>query len=253
MTPGASDKRRPFMEDRKVFTQKELSEFNGRDGKPVYVAFAGEVYDVTDSPLWKSGVHMNRHMAGSDMTNQVGAAPHGTELLRRPGIRVVGILDPGRTDEKLPALLTHLYRLFPSLRRHTHPASIHFPTAFLITGAMFTLTHLVYPGLLGLDLEKLAFLMLVLGTVFTVPTVLTGFLAWWVNYDLRKTKRINNLIVLSAILLAMELTCLALRVPGPVASGGAGIIYNSLMLLMAPMVMALGYNGGQLVFPTRVD
>ena len=36
----------------KNFTIRELKEFNGRDGKPTYVAFKGKVYDVSGSSLW---------------------------------------------------------------------------------------------------------------------------------------------------------------------------------------------------------
>ena len=39
----------------KEITSEELLSFNGKDGKPVYIAFQGRVYDVSKSPLWSKG------------------------------------------------------------------------------------------------------------------------------------------------------------------------------------------------------
>ncbi len=57
----------------------ELEQHDGRQGRRAYFAYRGEIYDATDSPLWKSGVHMGRHPAGSDLTDALGQAPHGEE------------------------------------------------------------------------------------------------------------------------------------------------------------------------------
>jgi predicted heme/steroid binding protein len=67
----------------RVFTLEELSTFNGKDGRPVYVAYAGNVYDVSESKLWKAGIHMRGHHAGRDLTEIIVAAPHGPEVLRK--------------------------------------------------------------------------------------------------------------------------------------------------------------------------
>ena len=48
----------------KEFSAQELLEYNGEDGKPVYIVHQGKVYDVSDSKLWKTGLHMKRHPAG---------------------------------------------------------------------------------------------------------------------------------------------------------------------------------------------
>ncbi len=63
-------------------TLRELQGFNGKSG-PAYVAFRGRVYDVSESFLWRDGVHQVVHHAGEDLTEAIEMAPHGPELLER--------------------------------------------------------------------------------------------------------------------------------------------------------------------------
>lgn len=63
-----------------VYTPGELHAFDGREGRPAFVAHNGVVYDLTGSRLWREGRHM-RHLAGGDMTEALGQAPHGPEKL----------------------------------------------------------------------------------------------------------------------------------------------------------------------------
>jgi predicted heme/steroid binding protein len=72
------------------FTRKELERYNGQEGARSYVAHEGKVYDVTDSPLWAGGDHEGVHGAGGDLTEALGDAPHGEEVLE--GFPVVGTL-----------------------------------------------------------------------------------------------------------------------------------------------------------------
>ncbi len=72
------------------FTLEELRHYDGRDGRPSYVAWNGRVYDVTDSFLWRDGVHQVTHKAGQDLTEALNDAPHGGDLLER--FPVVGVL-----------------------------------------------------------------------------------------------------------------------------------------------------------------
>jgi predicted heme/steroid binding protein len=63
------------------FTLDNLAAYDGKDGHPAYFAFAGKVYDATQSKLWKQGTHMGRHNAGNDLTEALNLAPHGREKL----------------------------------------------------------------------------------------------------------------------------------------------------------------------------
>lgn len=65
----------------KIFTEETLPEFNGKDGRPSYVAYKGLVYDVTESYHWKEGTHWVLHDAGKDLTKDMCFAPHFEDVL----------------------------------------------------------------------------------------------------------------------------------------------------------------------------
>jgi predicted heme/steroid binding protein len=67
----------------KVFTREELGEYNGKGGKPAYVAYKGKVYDVSGSYLWEGGEHQGEHFGGLDLTVEFEDAPHTVEVLER--------------------------------------------------------------------------------------------------------------------------------------------------------------------------
>src|SRR5512147_3240129 len=71
------------MEERNEFTLEEVRNGNGEDGKPTYIVHRDRVIDVSNSKLWKGGLHMRRHHAGADLTTEIQAAPHGLEVLDR--------------------------------------------------------------------------------------------------------------------------------------------------------------------------
>jgi len=72
------------------FTLEELKQYNGRDGRPAYIAYKGKVYDVTESYVWIGGDHQGQHEAGKDLTEEMALAPHGEETLER--VKLVGVL-----------------------------------------------------------------------------------------------------------------------------------------------------------------
>ncbi len=73
-------------------TSESIAYFDGKEGRPAYIAYKGIVYDVTDSRLWKNGVHVMKHAAGNDLTDLLKTAPHGEDkVLTLPR---VGMLAP---------------------------------------------------------------------------------------------------------------------------------------------------------------
>lgn len=69
-------------------TPATLNRFNGVSGRPAFIAFDNTIYDVSESPKWKNGVHFKKHAAGHDLTEAMAGAPHGPEVLET--VRRVG-------------------------------------------------------------------------------------------------------------------------------------------------------------------
>jgi predicted heme/steroid binding protein len=78
----------------KPFTLQELHHFNGTEGKPIYIAFKGKVYDLSTSPLFQGEKRMRCHLAGKDLTKDMDIAPHGEDLVFK--FSVVGKLSGER-------------------------------------------------------------------------------------------------------------------------------------------------------------
>lgn len=73
----------------RTFTLEELSQYNGKDGQPAYVAVDGVVYDVTNVEAWKDGEHKQGLTAGNELTEEItNQSPHGLKVLE--GLPVVG-------------------------------------------------------------------------------------------------------------------------------------------------------------------
>ncbi len=75
------------LEKKTKITLQELSQFDGGEKKPAYVAYKGKVYDVSSSKLWVEGNHVRKHSAGNDLTDALKTAPHGEEkVLQMPQV-----------------------------------------------------------------------------------------------------------------------------------------------------------------------
>lgn len=70
----------------------ELRSNNGERGARKYVAFEGQVYDVTDCPKWRRELHEGLHFPGQDLSEALPEAPHGREVFARPCVRHLGPL-----------------------------------------------------------------------------------------------------------------------------------------------------------------
>lgn len=67
-----------------LMTLDQLSQFDGKDGRRAFIAVSGIVYEVTNSPRWRNGIHNGdaRIAAGNDLTSQIDAiSPHGRRVL----------------------------------------------------------------------------------------------------------------------------------------------------------------------------
>ena len=233
----------------KEFSSEELLTFNGKDGNPTYIAFQGKVYDVSKSRLWPKGLHMNRHTSGKDLSADISAAPHGTEVLER--YSQVGTLkkEPSEGLKHLPPFLQGLLEKFPMVRRHPHPVMVHFPIAFLTASSLFAVLHLFFKRP---TFESTSFYLLLLGSIASPFAIVTGLLTWWVNYGLKLSRLIKRKIELSILLLFLEVILIVWRSSRPEAfSQSLPLLYIVLIVILMPVVFLLGYYGGQMTFPVE--
>ena len=74
-------------------TLEELTQYNGTNGKPAYVAVDGIIYDVSPIKAWKKGKHKGRHKAGAELGEEIKKqSPHGLKVLKR--LKIVGKVVP---------------------------------------------------------------------------------------------------------------------------------------------------------------
>lgn len=71
------------------FTREELSKYDGKASKEIYVAYKGNVYDMTGSDTWTDGEHYD-HEGGRDLTQQMDDAPHADEVFEE--YKIIGEL-----------------------------------------------------------------------------------------------------------------------------------------------------------------
>jgi predicted heme/steroid binding protein/uncharacterized membrane protein len=238
--------------DRKI-DRKTLAENNGKEGRPVYIAHGTRVVDVSESPLWAGGTHMGRHSAGKDLSAEIEAAPHGTEVLDRYPQAGVLVREEAASVPGLPKPLASFLSLYPFFRRHPHPATVHFPIVLTFCVTVFFLLYL-FTG--NRSFEQSAFYCLVGDIVLTPVAILTGLLTWWVNYGARRMRPVTIKQVLSFLALVDMVVLLVWRLasPGVVHSlSGWSFLYFLLICAMSPAMLAVSYYGGKLTFPIERD
>jgi predicted heme/steroid binding protein len=90
ISPKPLPTRNSTVTSEKTFTLTQLSQYNGQNGKPAYVAVNGMVYDVTNAKDWNNGTHYDGATAGKDLSKVILDSPHGTSVLKK--LPVVGRL-----------------------------------------------------------------------------------------------------------------------------------------------------------------
>ena len=238
-----------------LITMKEidaetLSRSNGKEGNPVYIAYKGRVIDVSKSKLWQTGVHMGRHAAGADLTAEIEAAPHSLDVLDR--YPEIGSLKPAAPAQRpMPACLVTLLTRYPILRRHPHPATVHFPVAFMTGVSGFYLLYLVT----GVpSFETTALHCAGAGILFSLLSMATGFFTWWLNYLAKPVRQVTIKIVLSCIMLADAVVTFVWCLSAPAILNsfqGSGVLYLVLVFALGPLAITIGYFGGTLTFPVE--
>jgi predicted heme/steroid binding protein/uncharacterized membrane protein len=238
------------------FTPADLAAHNGAEGRPIYIAFQGKVYDVSGSALWEGGQHMGAHGAGADLTGEFEDAPHGEEVFERyPQVGVI------KEEEVVPEAsgaqqsaarefwLRQVHRV-PLLRRHPHPMMVHFPIVFMIATTAFTLLYL----LTGVrSFEVTGFHCLAGGVLFTPVAMVTGWFTWWLNYESRPLPPVVIKLILSPILLLVGAGAWVWRFLNPEilvhVRSWPSLVYLGLICSITPLVGFIGAYGAALTFP----
>ncbi len=236
----------------KEFELEALAEYDGKDGRPVYIVHQGRVFDVSQSRMWKGGLHMKRHHAGRDLTTDFGGAPHGLEVFERyPQVGVVKLREA--FEQPLPELLARLLKRFPFLRRHPHPMTVHFPIVFMLSATLFNLLYLV-TGVASF--ETTAFHCLGAGILFMPVVILTGLYTWWLNYLAKPITPIKIKLFVSLALFLVALVLFVWRFQSPeilVAPGGERALFFLFSMALTPLVVIIGWFGANLTFPLEKD
>lgn len=237
------------------FTPDELSQYDGKEDRPAYIAYRGKVYDATASKLWRKGVHVRAHHAGEDLTAAMPAAPHDDNVV--DGLPLVGILieEPESLDAEGPPKLVQL-----SLDHHLHPIAVHFPTGLGATSPIFFILALLTRhsalSAVSTGLEHTAFWCLVVAFLSSLPAITTGGISWYHNYSgvwtpiyRAKWRASVALLLIATLTIAVKLFfagSLALVDPASVATW----IYLGGLVLVAASVVYLGHLGGRITFPS---
>lgn len=236
----------------KEFDLDELAAFDGRQpGKPVYVARDGKVYDVSASKLWQGGDHMRRHHAGTDLSGEFAAAPHGEEVFAK--VVQVGVIKGhhlvSTAWEALPPWLAGLLTRVPFLARHPHPMLVHYPIVFMFSVLGFTMLALATGNP---NFATTALHCLVAALLFTPLAIASGLLTWWINYHARPIRPVLIKLWCSVALLAAAGAVLVWRllVPDILARPGEERLgYLLLVFSLAILVSVIGWFGATLTFP----
>lgn len=237
--------------DARRFSVDELEQYDGKDGRRAYVAYKGKVYDVTDSKLWRNGVHVRAHRAGEELTDAMVAAPHEDDVMER--FEVVGILidesELGAEHEGAP------WWAQLSLDHHLHPIAVHFPTALGATAPIFALLSFAFLANRAVyeTLQWIAFANLAVCALASIPAVITGIVSWYYNYaavmtPIYRVKWGGSIVLLSISTGALLVRLLWMEDLEP--AGAAFWAYTALLVLHAPTVAVLGHYGGKITFPS---
>jgi predicted heme/steroid binding protein/uncharacterized membrane protein len=225
-----------------------LAEQNGQDGKKAYVAVEGRIYDVTTSKRWPKGKHMNRHPAGSDLSAELKAAPHGADVLER--FTQVGELAAEAAAQDGPRVfwpLSWVFAKFPILKRHAHPVAVHFPIASMAASFVFAALALA-TGRGGF--AATSFNMVIFGTLLAPFALITGIQSWWLFYGMKVSGGLLVKLIGAPVLILLGIVGIAIQDYGALTTAAPmGYAYAAVTGAVAGLALLLGYIGGQMTFP----
>ena len=221
----------------RLFTIAELAQYDGKEGRPAYIAFKGKVFDASNSRLWRNGKHMAGHVAGTDLTEAFAKSPHGEDILSR--LPILGTLAKKETIEQ--RMLRQIDRL------HPHATLVHLSIAYAVASPIAFLGWM-FSGRAIFDEATLYLLLLGL---ITVPlSFLTGILSWIVSYEAKAARVFNVKFVFGALLFILILATFIWRLSGPAtATAGPGrYVFLAALVIQLMLALAVDQNGKKVVY-----
>lgn len=221
----------------KQFTIAELSQYDGKEGRPVYFAFKGKVYDATNSRLWKTGKHGTGHLAGTDQTEVFAKAPHGEAVFSR--LPILGYLAKKETPGQL--LLRRLDAL------HPHATLVHLSIAYTIA-APFAFTGWILSGRQVFD--EITFYLLILGMITVPLSFMTGIISWIVNYETKAARVFNVKFALGVILFLSILGTFLWRLVGAdsVLTQPDSYFFLTFLVIQFALALLADFYGKRIVY-----
>jgi predicted heme/steroid binding protein/uncharacterized membrane protein/ActR/RegA family two-component response regulator len=222
----------------RLFAATDLAQYDGSQGRPVYIAFKGMVYDASGSGRWKNGKHgAGQHQAGKDMTEAIARAPHGEEMLAR--LAIVGSLQKKETYQG------RLIRMVDSL--HPHNTFVHVTFACV---AMAPFTFSLWILLNRPVWDEVTLSLLVMGAVSLPLSILTGLIGWIVSYESKATRVFNVKIATGILLFVVTVGTMVWRLTGQemVLVRPGSYLYLALLFVQFALVLLLDYYGKKTVY-----
>jgi predicted heme/steroid binding protein len=101
---------RRMREAQRSNNKDSLSKYDGKEGRSAYFVFNNELFDVSESKMWRNGVHMGRHYAGTDLSSEMADAPHGTEVFER--VTKIGSASFQNVEKIIPAAAAFIFMAY---------------------------------------------------------------------------------------------------------------------------------------------
>ena len=273
-------------------TKEELKKFNGKDGQPTYIGYKGKVYDISKSDFWDKGTHMGIVFAGEDLTDKIGMSPHGEQnIFRFPEIDVLtdgdGVEAPAAeattttdstvSETKEPAVAQQTENILSDIdqkkiarmkwyrKNHPHPVTVHFPIAFFFLAFLLQILGIIFSSKVSF-FSSSSLLVSLLGVLFLVPTVASGLMSFYINYNGFANKIMKKKIAGTAVLAITSIVTLIIGAAeftngfdknlidtiGNITEYSAlKSVYTLFTLINTAIVLFIGMQGGKLTWPEQ--